>query len=96
MKLGSPGDPLATHPKSRPKFVPEDLQFESSAHDMCIKPHLIPSLMGKILWDVSNSYALGKYCNVEVNMILKEGSIYPSNLFRHDAKLIIKIKYCKE
>ena len=52
--------------------------------------------MGKMNWDENDSYALGKCYNVDVTMALKEGSIYPSNLFRHDAKLIIKIKYCKE
>ena len=96
IKVGAPGEPLALSHKTRQCFVPSDLQFEASDHDMCIKTHFICSLMGKINWPEDNSISLGNYYDMDVTMILKEGALYPSNPFRHCAELILNNKDLKE
>ena len=49
MKLGVPRALSALSNKTRWVFVPEGMQFEASDHDMCIKTHLIISLVGEII-----------------------------------------------
>jgi len=96
MKVGAPGEPLALSHKTRKCFVPNNLQFEASDHDMCIKTHFVCSLFGLINWPENNSIALGNYYDMNVTMILKEGALYPSNPFRHAAELIVNNQGLKE
>ena len=96
MKFGAPGEPLALSHKSKRKQVAADAQFLASDHDMSMKSHAIPSLMGKIMWNEDNSYALGKFYDAEVTMILKDGASYPFSSFQHAAELIMNYNNCKE
>ena len=72
MKFGAPGEPLALSSKTRRKFVSEGIQLEASDHDMCMKAHATPSLMGRVTWNDIGSYALGNYCDMEVTMVLTD------------------------
>ena len=89
IKFGAPGEPLAQSHKTKRKFVLEDLKCLASDYNICMKSHAIPSLMGKIILDMDNSYALGKCCDMEVTMIIKDRAIYLLNAFQYAAELIM-------
>ena len=96
MKFGAPGEPLAQSNKTRRKNVAKDLQFLASDHDMCIKTHAMPSLIGKAMWDEDDSHALGKCYAMDVTIVLKEAEVCPSNSFQHAAELIMNFENCEE
>ena len=61
-----------------------------------MKAHVIPSLMGKVMQNENGSCALGNYYDVEVNVVLKDGAVCPSNPFQHGAELVLDFMGCKE
>ena len=81
MNFGALGEALALSSKTRRQFFPQGLQFEASDHDVCMKAHAMPSLIGRVTCNEIGIYTLGNHYDVECTMVLKDGAVHPSNPF---------------
>ena len=81
IKIGAPGELLALAHRKRKVVVPRNIVFEVSDHNICKKTHLIPSVIAVHKCLSNKSSSLNNYNDYETIIILKKGTIYPSNAF---------------
>ena len=80
VKIGSPGSPLASCPKTKAGWVAEAVDVSAADHDTVLKSNFVPTVILNI--DIPNNYNLGNFHKGDVHVAVKENALHSTSAVR--------------